>query len=60
MNGDIIRVRLPDEQSYRNVKLHRIIEGGWWEAWLDSHGHTWSHQGVVHLSWQKGKGGARL
>lgn len=58
--GDIIRVRLPLEKGYRNVKLHAEAQReGWWYAWLDKYGYTWSHLGVVHVSWQKGRLGGR-
>lgn len=53
--GDEIRVRLPSEQSYRTVRLATRHGNGWWEAWLDKYGYTWSHLGWVHETWQKGQ-----
>lgn len=56
-----IRVRMPQEQSYRLVRLVESFGDGWWSAWLDRHGYLWSHLGIVHESWQRGKlGGERV
>ena len=57
--GDIIRVRLPEERMYRNVKVRKVWDDGWIDAWIDNYGHTWSHQALVHVSWQRGKKGGK-
>lgn len=56
--NEIIKVRFPEQRSYRRVKLIAPVEGyeGWWQAWTSTYAQRWSLQKMVHESWRRGRG----
>lgn len=53
--GEEYSIKFEGSDRYRKVKIREHYDGGWYQAWSQKYGHTWSDLRLVHESWQRPK-----